>query len=347
MKRSKVLSNLYKTAVGIITLLLSAFTLSAYAATAVSWTSPADGSSYPVGTTVTPTGQASGRGDPGTGLDLALVLDSSGSMGNPQRVGSVIKTRGQWQKDAAIALVNNLPDSTTSVAIVQFDYYAGLVTGLSPLLTSKTAIISAINSVDASGNTYIGKGIRVATSELTGARHTAGRSQQMVVFSDGSTAGTPAGDASAALTAGVDAVHSVALPGANISTMQSIASAGSGTFIDASSATGLQSLIDLFSGTGGNIVNIDRVDITMPDGSFLGSIALDIFGNFVTPGWLMALGANEFIAKAYGSDGTSAMATLTLNGIAKDGEATTVPEPGILGLIGLGLIGLYGSRRRV
>ncbi len=343
MKRSTLSSNLYKTAVGIITLLLSTFTISAYAATAVSWTSPVDGSSYPVGTTVAPTGVASGIGQTGTGLDLALVLDSSGSMVTNQTVGGVTRSRGQWQKDAAIALVNNLPDSMTSVAIVEFDSDANLVIALSPLLTDRAAIIAAINSVDSSGRTNIGTGIQVATTELTGAGHTAGRSQQMVVFSDGLvTDGTPANDAIAALAAGVDAVHSVALPGANISTMQSIASAGNGTFFNASSATGIQDLIDLFSGYGGNLVGIDRVDISMPDGTFLGSVALDAFGNFITPDWLIALGANVFTATAYGTDGTSAIATLTLNGTS----VTAVPEPGVLGLLGLGLLGLYGSRRR-
>lgn len=341
MKRSTMFPNIYKTAIGIITLLLATFTMSAYAATAVSWTSPADGSSYPVGTSVSPTGTASGIGLTGTGLDLALVLDSSGSMGSYVSVGGTSQSRAQWQKDAAIALVNNLPDSMTSVAIVEFDYDANLVTGLTPLLTGKTSIINAINSVNASGGTYIGKGINVATTELTGANHTAGRSQQMVVFSDGYTYGDPATDATAALAAGVDAVHSVALPGANISTMQAIATAGSGTFIDASSATGIQNLINLFSGYGGNLVGIDRVDISMPDGSVIGSVALDAFGNFVAPAWLMALGTNEFIATAYGSDGTSAIARLTLNG-----TATSVPEPGVLGLLGLGLVSLIGTRRR-
>ncbi len=342
MKRSKLLPNIYKTAVGIITLLLATFSMSAYAATAVSWTSPANGSSYPVGTSVTPTGTASGIGLTGTGLDLALVLDSSGSMYSSVTVGGVTKSRAQWQKDAAISLVNNLPDSMTSVAIVEFDYSANLVTGLTPLLTGKTNIINAINSVNASGGTYIGRGIQAATAELTGARHTVGRSQQMVVFSDGYTYGTPATDATTALTAGVDAVHSVALPGADTTTMSSIATAGSGTFIDASSATGIQNLINLFSGYGGNLVGIDRVDITMPDGSLVGSVTLDAFGNFVAPAWLMALGSNQFIATAYGSDGTSASSILTLNGTA----VTSVPEPGVLGLLGLGLVSLYGTRRR-
>jgi Mg-chelatase subunit ChlD len=335
-------TSLLKMLSGITLMMLMAFSMSAKAATSVAWTSPADGSVYPVGTAVMPEGQASATGTAGTGLDLALVLDSSGSMGITQTVGGVTKTRAQWQKDAAIALVNNLPTTSVSVAVVEFDSNANLVRQLSPLLTDKAAIIAAINSVDASGGTFIGSGIQVATTELTGANHTAGRSQQMVVFSDGSTAGNPSVDAANALAAGVDSVHSVALPGAVISTMQGIASNGNGTFIDASSATGIQDLIDLFSGLGGNLVGIDRVDITMPDGTFVGSVAVDAFGNFKTPEWLIALGANTFTATAYGTDGSMATADLTLIGR----DSVQVPEPGILGLLGLGLVAVFGVRRR-
>lgn len=311
-----------------------------FAATAVSWTSPADGSSYPVGTSVAPTGNASAIGTTGGGLDLALVLDSSGSMQLSQTVNGVTKTRGQWQKDAAIALVNSLPTSMVSVAVIQFDSGSSTYQTLTPLSTNKADVIAAINRVDQSGGTYIGSGIHRATLELTGSRHTAGWSQQMVVMSDGSTnyATQTYNYATQAAAAGIN-VHSVALPGANLTTMQTIATNGNGTYINASTATGLADLIALFSGTGGTLVDIDRVDISMPDGTVLGSIALDAFGNFQTPDWLMNLGANTFVATAYGTDGTSATASLTLNGVSD------VPEPGIIGLMGLGLIGLLGIRR--
>ena len=332
---------LYRILIGAVTLLIAAFSISAQAATSVTWTSPADGSAFPVGTSVAPTGTASGIGQTGNGLDLMLVLDSSGSMGISQTVGGVTQSRAQWQKDAAIALVNSLPANNISVGVVEFDSNANLVRLLSPLLTDKALIITAINNVDASGGTFIGSGIQAATAEL-GINNTAGRSQQMVVFSDGSTAGNPATDAANALAAGVNSVHSVALPGANIATMQNIAAAGNGTFINASSAQGVQDLIDLFSGVGGTLVGIDHVDITMPDGSFLGCVAVDAFGNFQTPGWLMQLGTNTFTATAFATDGTSATALLTLNGT----DASSVPEPGLLGLLGLGLIGMMGARRR-
>lgn len=322
-------------------LALTLLTKPVLAVTAVNWISPPDGSSFPVGTTVAPTGIASATGTIGDGLDLALVLDSSGSMASNYTVNGVTKSLAQWQKDAAIALVNNLPTTNVAVAIVEFDSDANLVRQLTTLMTDKALILAAINSIDASGGTYIGAGVDVATAELTGANHTTGWAQQMVVFSDGYTSGTPATNAAAAVIAGVDAVHSVALPGASISTMMSIAAAGNGTFINASTPTGIQDLIDLFSGVGGSLVGIDHVDVTMPDGTFLGSIAVDALGNFQTPDWLMQLGPNEFLATAYATDGTSASALLTLYG------TTAVPEPGTLGLLGMGLISLFGMRRRL
>ena len=339
----------YKTLLSVVALLLTAFSMSAQAATSVTWNSPANGSSFSVGTIVAPDGTASALGQTGSGLDLILVLDSSGSMTSNQTVGGVSKSRREWQQDAAIALVNNLPANNISVGIVEFDSNANLVRQLSPLLTDKALIIAAINSVNASGGTRIGSGIVTATTELTGANHTVGRSQQLVVFSDGASSGNPPSDAAAALVAGVDSVHSVLLPGGSATTMQNIAASGNGTFVDASTAQGVQDLIDLFSGFGGSLVGIDRIDITMPDGTFLGSVAVDAFGNFNTPDWMMTLGANEFVATAYGTDGTSASAPLTLYGITNGNPPPApIPEPGLLGLLGLGLglMSLVGKRKR-
>ncbi|MGD8587784.1 MAG: hypothetical protein PVG22_03030, partial [Chromatiales bacterium] len=80
----------------------------AVATTAVNWTAPADGATFPLNTAISPTGMASAIGTTGEGLDLALVLDSSASMTALVSVNGVTQTRAQWQKDAAIALVENL-----------------------------------------------------------------------------------------------------------------------------------------------------------------------------------------------------------------------------------------------
>jgi hypothetical protein len=239
-------------------------------------------------------------------------------------VNGVTQTRAQWQKDAAISLINNLPATQVAVAIVEFDYYADLVRQLSPVFTDEEGILSAIASVDASGSTYIGKGIDVATQELIGGNHTSGWTQQMIVFSDGYTTGVPADNAAAALTAGVDAVHSVALPGADLTTMLAVALAGHGTLVDATTPTGLAELIDRFAGLGESLVGIDRIDITLPDGTLLQDIASDSLGHFRTPEWLMQPGPNAFLATAYDYAGLSVSAPLTLHG------TSAASEPGVL-----------------
>lgn len=312
-----------------------------FATSAVNWIAPSYGTTFPVDTIVSPTGIASGIGTTGDGLDLALVLDSSASMTALVSVNGVTQTRAQWQKDAAFAMVENLPMTNVAVAVVEFDYYSSLVRWLSPLSTEKDAILAAINAVDASGSTFIGKGIDVATAELTGDNHTAGWVQQMVVFSDGYTAGVPATNAAAAVAAGVDAVHAIALPGADLASMQSIAAAGNGTFIDASTPSGLQEMLERFSGLGGTLVGIDHVDISMPDGTRLGSIAVDALGNFQTPDWLLQLGPNEFLATAYAIEGSMVAAPLLLYGTSQ------VAEPDTFLLLGLGMIGLIGIRRKL
>ena len=328
--------------IGALLVASSLFLATANAATSVSWLTPADGSSYPEGTSVSPTGNASASGTiGGAGLDLILVLDSSGSM----RGTSSGKSLRQWQAEAAIALVNSLPTATTSVGIVEFDSNANLVTGLTPLTPTSniTALETAINSVDASGGTDIYDGIIAGTTELVGARHTTGRNQMMVVMSDGETFGAdPATAAANAITAGIEAIHTVGLPGHSVSTMQSIATAGNGVY---TSVDDLTTLTGLFDGTGGNLVGLDRVDVELPDGTLLTDVATDALGNFAVGPYALAAGANTFTAYAYGSDGTSASADLTLYGTTT-GPGVSVPTPAPLALLSLGILGMAVTRRR-
>lgn len=302
----------------------------AQAVVAVSWTSPSSAGLYAIGQVVNPTGNANASGlTGGTGLDLALVLDSSGSMSTTVSG----KTRRVWLQEASAALVNALPAASTSVAVVDFDSDALLLQGLTPLSGGTASVINAINAVDASGGTNIGAGIVRATTELTGAAHSAGRTQMMVVVSDGVSSGSPATSAAAALAAGVDAIHAVGIPGHDAATMQGIATAGNGIYTNASDLT---SLINLFNGTAGNLVGIQKVDVTMNDGSFIAGIAIDGLGNFSLPNAVLHAGANVFTAVAYDTLGNSATAVLTLQ---------AVPEPSTYAMLALGL-GLMGALRR-
>jgi Ca-activated chloride channel family protein len=297
----------------------------AFAGASVSWTSPANGSSYLVGTVVNPTGTASGvGGQPGTGLDLALVLDSSGSMFGGGQLA---------QQNAALALVAALPGATSSVAVIDFDSFATVKLGLTPVSTGLATINSAITSIDASGGTDIGAGINAATSVLTGAGHTPGRTQVMVVVSDGSTAGNPGTAADAAVLAGVDSVHAVGIPGHVASQMQNITNGpdnilGTADDIGVYTAGSLDALTALFNGTAGNLVGLSRVDVTLPNGTILSGVPTDGLGNFALSGWTMLAGANTFTATAFATDGSQATATLTLFGTTPGGGGNRVPDGG-------------------
>jgi Ca-activated chloride channel homolog len=313
----------------------------AQADVSVAWTAPPDGSLFAVGAGVIPIGQASASGIVGgTGLDLALVIDTSGSMAG---------TRIATAKSASIALVNALPLDSSSVAVIEYSSTAGLVKQLSPLTSDKAAIIAAINGLTVGGLTAIGDGIQLAGNELTGVRHTAGRSQQMVVLSDGfNNAGiNPITAANNAVAAGVDQIHTVGVPGHSVTLMRNIAAGPDGIYGTADdygvyTAGSLAELEGLFSGTGGNLVGISKVEVTMPDGTTQ-VVPTDGLGNFAAPSsWAIEAGAQTWVATAYDTAGNSAQANLTLYG-----QRQGVPDVGsTLVLLGLALTGLGAVSRR-
>lgn len=296
-------------------------------ATVVSWISPDNGSSFLVGTSVNVTGNANASGQTGgTGLDLALVIDTSGSMNSSNRLVTA--------KQAAIELVNALPGATSSVGVVRFSSSASTVLGMTSVSNDKQSIINSINSLSAGGGTNIGAGVSQGESTINSG-HTTGRTKMQVLLSDGS--GSYSGQAASAFNNSDIVTHTVGVPGHNATLMQQVANDGNGTY----TASSLTELISLFNGTGGNLVGLDRVDITLPDGTVLNDYATDGLGNFQLD-WNILLGANNFSATAFGSDGSSATANWTLFGTA----AQPIPEPTSVMLLFVGLA-FFGLRKKL
>jgi hypothetical protein len=312
------------------------------AATSASWLTPPNGTNFCVGTTTTLTGQAAGMGQTGgTGLDLVLVMDSSGSMGY---------NGGQAaQKSAAQALVAALPQATTSVGIVEFDSSARTVLGLTQLNGTNTGVNTAINSVDASGGTTIYTGVNQASSVLA-TTYNATRLQAMVVMSDGDDNAASWDDSyadSAVSSGNVEAIHSVAMGNsASPASLKAVVNGpddiyGNTDDYGTYNYSSIAALIGIFSGTTGNLVGLDHIDITTPDGIIHNNYSYDGLGNFNLD-WILTLGANNFLVKAWGTDGTTATANWTLYGT----NCNNVPEPATMLLFGTGLAGLVGYRRK-
>ncbi len=313
----------------------------ASAAVSVGWTSPPQHAEFTVGASVNPLGVASASGVIGSGLDFSIVMDSSGSMLTNQTAidgsgASVTKSRGAWQKEGAQLLVDGLPDTAT-VSIIEFDSSASTVIVQTTLnAAGRAAVAAAINSVDESGGTDIGSGIRQSEGELVPG--TPGFDQFMVVFSDGSTSGNPSVDAANAVAAGVESVSSVALPGAIVGTMQGIATNGNGTFVDARNDIGL--VTNLLGGGGGTPIDIASIQITDPDGNVFNVGSLG--GVFAAGAYNIKLGLNTWNVLVTGTDGSTASADLTLKGVT---GVIPLPAAGwllITGVAGLGFL----SRRK-
>jgi Ca-activated chloride channel family protein len=297
---------------GLAVILIAGIAAPSYAETRVSWLNPHQSGYTQAGAVVSPIGVASsndGGIDGAVGLDLAIVLDASGSMfwqvqdSDMRNIDAAI--------DAAMALVAGLPAETTSVSVISFGRYARINLPLTSLTDMPAVFFAiAIASHTRLGATNLDGAIATAHIELASRRHTPGRSQQIILISDGQGYYAPHGAAAIARAGGIT-VHTVGVAGHYAAAMSLIAKIGGGTYTDGSD---LRTLRGLFNGTEGNLVGIAYVDIVLPDGSTIRDIAVDGLGHFALPRHVIELGANTFTATAYGTDGTSASAEVTLYG---------------------------------
>jgi len=117
-------------------------------------------------------------GDPITiNIDVALIIDSSGSMGwnDPKDL----------RKEAAEIFVG-VAQNEDQIAIVDFDSYMKTLWHLQPLTENRDGIIAAINSIDSSGGTNIGRGLLGGYYELLSSSEPNSRAAVLLTDGDGS-----------------------------------------------------------------------------------------------------------------------------------------------------------------
>jgi hypothetical protein len=179
------------------------------------------------------------------GLDLVVVLDSSGSLG----------ASGRTFRDAGVrALFASLPElANVRLGLVDFDHVAAVV---QPLTSDRAALSQKLSQIDAIGGTDIAAGIREGLLELS-RNGASGSEKAIILFSDGGS------DPSAALAAtdGRIPIHALYLGdqdsnGARL--MEEIARKSNGVFRRVDDASRLPE----FFRTIANPANIDRIELT-------------------------------------------------------------------------------------
>ncbi len=117
--------------------------------------------------------------------DIALVMDTSGSMGEPAWAGGPAKL--QLAKSAAADFLNLLVFPGDQAAIVSFDSDAALDHILS---NNRTGLIAALNGLAAGGVTRMDLGLALARGELIGTRHVSANGRYVLFLTDGRPTGT-------------------------------------------------------------------------------------------------------------------------------------------------------------
>jgi Ca-activated chloride channel family protein len=108
-------------------------------------------------------------------LNLALVVDKSGSMAGDDRIGNLIKS--------LVAFVNRLrPDDI--VSLVVFDDFEEVLYPAKPVGTDKSKLINTILRIEADNGTQIAQGLKAGYTELM-KNYKTGRVNRLILLSDG------------------------------------------------------------------------------------------------------------------------------------------------------------------
>jgi YVTN family beta-propeller protein len=158
--------------------------------------------------------------------DIALVIDTSGSMASPTEPGGVSKLAAAQTAAATLLTFLDLANQRDQAALVAFDNIATLE---HPLSRNEATLLTAINNLQLGNLTRMDLGLQIARLELTGVRHDLDNQTAIIFLTDGQPNGTTEAEvlAQAALAkqAGI-VIYTVGLGSdVNSSLLQAVASA--------------------------------------------------------------------------------------------------------------------------
>ncbi|MCA9923812.1 MAG: VWA domain-containing protein [Anaerolineales bacterium] len=157
-------------------------------------------------------------------VDVALVLDTSGSMEDPITTGGEPKI--DTAKNAIVQFINLMDFTKDQGAFITFDTTADLRHELS---SNKAGLITAVNAATPGGSTRIDRAFETAAAELTGPRHQPDALSAIILLTDGNQNGGELSDvytqANLAKAQGIE-IYTIGFgPDANQSLLQDVASA--------------------------------------------------------------------------------------------------------------------------
>jgi Mg-chelatase subunit ChlD len=128
--------------------------------------------------------------------DVALLIDTSGSMGETTSPGG--PTKLEAAREAARSFVLQLVTGRDQAAIIQFN---ATVTVVEPLTPDIARAAAGLDRLTQAAGTRIDLAIHAATAELTGPNHKPGNNPVIILLTDGAPVGATPDEVRAAANA--------------------------------------------------------------------------------------------------------------------------------------------------